>query len=67
MKRFCLAIVKVGAMFINSIVITDESEQLEKGQEFSYFSFGSTVVLLFEKDSFELNDEYVHPRGCPGR
>lgn len=60
-EQYCVAIVKVGAMFINSIKITDEAEQLKKGQEFSYFSFGSTVVLLFEKDSFEINEELSIP------
>lgn len=61
--QFCVAIVKVGAMFINSIVITEESKHLEKGQEFAYFSFGSTVVLLFEKDCFEINEELTVPAG----
>lgn len=51
-----LAMVKVGAMFINSIVITDESDELEKGQEFSYFSFGSTVVLLLKKAVLNLKE-----------
>ncbi|MFU2013645.1 phosphatidylserine decarboxylase [Peribacillus butanolivorans] len=57
----CLAMVKVGAMYINSIVITDESNHLEKGQEFSYFSFGSTVVMLFEKDSYQLDENLSIP------
>jgi phosphatidylserine decarboxylase len=48
-----MAIVKVGAMFVNSIVITDETEYLARGQEFAYFSFGSTVVLLFESNTFQ--------------
>lgn len=48
-----LSIVKVGAMFVNSIEVIHEGEQLQKGSEMAYFSFGSTVVLLFEKDSFE--------------
>ncbi|MEC2054368.1 phosphatidylserine decarboxylase [Peribacillus psychrosaccharolyticus] len=48
-----LAVVKVGAMFINSIVITEEAKELAKGQEMAYFSFGSTVVLLFEQGTFE--------------
>ncbi|WP_050615847.1 phosphatidylserine decarboxylase [Bacillus testis] len=52
-----MAIVKVGAMFVNSIEITNPGEQLQKGEEFSYFSFGSTVVLLFEKDTFELTEK----------
>lgn len=50
-----IAVVKVGAMFVNSIEITNESSHLIKGEEFSYFSFGSTIVLLFEKNTFELN------------
>jgi len=50
-----IAIVKVGAMFVNSIELTHENEYLTKGEEMAYFSFGSTVVLLFEKGAFELN------------
>lgn len=52
-----LSVVKVGAMFVNSIEITNEKTSLTKGEEMAYFSFGSTVVLLFEKDTFELNKE----------
>lgn len=48
-----MAIVKVGAMFVNSIETTHKNETLTKGEEIAYFSFGSTVVLLFEKDSFK--------------
>lgn len=47
-KNFTL--VKVGAMFVNSIELTNTSKSWEKGQEVGYFSFGSTVVMLFEKD-----------------
>ena len=47
-----LSIVKVGAMFVNSIEVIYEGDELVKGDEMAYFSFGSTVVLLFEKDSF---------------
>jgi phosphatidylserine decarboxylase len=57
----CLTMVKVGAMYINSIVITDDSKHLKKGQEFSYFSFGSTVVMLFEKDRFHLDETISIP------
>ncbi|KMY50878.1 phosphatidylserine decarboxylase [Peribacillus loiseleuriae] len=57
-----VAVVKVGAMFVNSIVISDEANQLKKGQEFAYFSFGSTVVLLFEKGSFELQEDLIVPK-----
>ena len=52
-----MALVKVGAMFVNSIELTNLQEQLKKGEEMAYFSFGSTVVLLFEKDTFCLADE----------
>lgn len=47
-----LSIVKVGAMFVNSIEVIHEGDQLDRGEEMAYFSFGSTVVLLFEKNSF---------------
>ncbi|WP_066293180.1 phosphatidylserine decarboxylase [Bacillus sp. FJAT-29937] len=47
-----LSIVKVGAMFVNSIEVIHNGDQLAKGDEMAYFSFGSTVVLLFEKNSF---------------
>ncbi|WP_154663031.1 phosphatidylserine decarboxylase [Bacillus massiliigorillae] len=52
-----LSVVKVGAMFVNSIEITNDSDKLQKGEELAYFSFGSTVVLLFEKNTFEINEE----------
>ncbi|WP_043933952.1 phosphatidylserine decarboxylase [Bacillus sp. EB01] len=47
-----VAIVKVGAMFVNSIETTHSGSELQKGEEIAYFSFGSTIVLLFEKDRF---------------
>jgi phosphatidylserine decarboxylase len=47
-----LAVVKVGAMFVNSIEIVHEGGKIAKGDELAYFTFGSTVVLLFEKDTF---------------
>ncbi|WP_409270737.1 phosphatidylserine decarboxylase [Neobacillus sp. SCS-31] len=47
-----VAVVKVGAMFVNSIETTHEGNELKKGEEIAYFSFGSTIVLLFEKGSF---------------
>ncbi|MEH7414051.1 phosphatidylserine decarboxylase [Neobacillus drentensis] len=53
------AIVKVGAMFVNSIETTHKGSELEKGGEMAYFSFGSTVVLLFEKGSFQM-DKSLH-------
>jgi phosphatidylserine decarboxylase len=56
-----MAIVKVGAMFINSIEITHNGDQLEKGKEMAYFSFGSTVILLFEKGSFQIDSSISTP------
>ncbi|WP_099300359.1 MULTISPECIES: phosphatidylserine decarboxylase [Bacillaceae] len=48
------AMIEVGAMNINSIVRTKAGSLWEKGEEVGYFSFGSTVILLFEKDVFSL-------------
>lgn len=45
--------IPVGAMNINSIVQTSTSDQLKIGEELGYFSFGSTVILIFEKDAFQ--------------
>lgn len=56
-----IAIVKVGAMFVNSIELIHEGDQLEKGKEMAYFTFGSTVILLFEKGRFELNPSIKAP------
>lgn len=50
-----IAVVKVGAMFVNSIEITNPKKTLEKGEEIGYFSFGSTVILLFEKGTFQVD------------
>jgi phosphatidylserine decarboxylase len=48
-----IAMVKVGAMFINSIELLNTGMEVNKGDEMAYFSFGSTVVLLFEAGTFE--------------
>lgn len=50
-----VAIVKVGAMWVNSIELIHEREHLTRGEEMAYFSFGSTIVLLFEKDTFQFD------------
>ncbi|WP_042221037.1 phosphatidylserine decarboxylase [Oceanobacillus manasiensis] len=42
------AVVKVGALNVNSIHLTYKDTNMVKGQEMAYFSFGSTVILLFE-------------------
>jgi phosphatidylserine decarboxylase len=51
-KSGLAAMVKVGAMFVNSIETTHRGETVQKGEQMAYFTFGSTVVMLFEKDSF---------------
>lgn len=56
-----IAMVKVGAMFINSVEMINHGLEWKKGEEVAYFSFGSTVVLLFEKNSFQLNEDFSVP------
>nr|WP_248924212.1 archaetidylserine decarboxylase [Paenibacillus hamazuiensis] len=49
-----LSIVKVGAMNVCSIKYTEPlSLRLNKGDEFAYFEFGSTIILLMENEPFE--------------
>ncbi len=47
------AFIKVGAMFVNSIQLTNTTNVWAKGEEVGYFTFGSTVVMLFEEDAIE--------------
>jgi phosphatidylserine decarboxylase len=58
--KMCL--IKVGAMFVNSIEYTNQGNEWEKGEEIGYFTFGSTVILLFEKGHFHL-DETINVPG----
>ncbi len=55
------ALVKVGAMNVNSIHPTFKGDEVEKGKEMGYFSFGSTVVLLFENNTITLVDSIKTP------
>lgn len=57
-----MAVVKVGAMFVNSIEMTHGGTVLEKGEEMAYFTFGSTVVLLFEQGIFKLDPSIHTPK-----
>ncbi|WP_066257751.1 phosphatidylserine decarboxylase [Neobacillus drentensis] len=57
-----VAVVKVGAMFVNSIETTHKGSELEKGEEMAYFSFGSTVVLLFEEGIFQIDSTLQTPK-----
>jgi phosphatidylserine decarboxylase len=43
-----VAIVKVGALNVNSIHLHSSSKECIKGAEFGHFSFGSTVILFIE-------------------
>lgn len=49
-----ISMVKVGAMFVNSIELTHKNESLSSGSEMAYFTFGSTVILLLPKDHVSL-------------
>lgn len=57
-----VAVVKVGAMFVNSIETTYKGSELKKGGEIAYFTFGSTVVLLFEKGIFQVDSSIGTPK-----
>ncbi|QUW22435.1 phosphatidylserine decarboxylase [Sporosarcina sp. Marseille-Q4063] len=45
-----VAIVKVGALNVNSIHLRSSSKECMKGAEFGHFSFGSTVILFLENN-----------------
>lgn len=48
-----VAIVKVGALNVSSInYVNEHHTTFNKGDELAFFAFGSTVVLLFEADSY---------------
>lgn len=54
-----LAVVKVGALNVASIQLSDQltSTEIHKGDELAYFEFGSTVVLLLREKSIELRPD----------
>lgn len=54
-----IAFIKVGAMFVNSIELTNKTTTWTKGEEVGYFSFGSTVVMLFEEQAVAFTDNVV--------
>jgi len=51
----------VGAMMVGSIKTTvEEGEEVKRGQEFGYFAFGgSTIVVLFEKGKVEWDEDLL--------
>jgi phosphatidylserine decarboxylase len=56
-----IAMVKVGAMFVNSIELTHQGEFLTKGDEMAYFTFGSTVILLLPKGHISIDSNIQTP------
>lgn len=50
-----VAVVKVGALNVNSIHLTHSRQNVEPGEELAYFSFGSTVILLIENENFQFS------------
>lgn len=51
--------IKVGAMFVNSIELTNTTTTWLRGEEVGYFTFGSTVIMLFEKDTVQFTENVV--------
>ncbi|KAG6863879.1 hypothetical protein C0991_002481 [Blastosporella zonata] len=51
----------IGAMMVGSIKTTvEEGEHVYRGQEFGFFAFGgSTIVVLFEKDRVEWDEDLL--------
>ncbi|KAF8808440.1 hypothetical protein BYT27DRAFT_7188951 [Phlegmacium glaucopus] len=51
----------VGAMMVGSIKTTvEEGESVQRGQEFGYFAFGgSTIVVLFEKGMVQWDEDLL--------
>ncbi|WZY00926.1 phosphatidylserine decarboxylase [Bacillus sp. FSL W7-1360] len=49
-----MALVNVGATNVNSIIRTNKSDIWKKGEEVAYFSFGSTVVLIYEHGTVDI-------------
>ncbi|KAJ7198252.1 phosphatidylserine decarboxylase-domain-containing protein [Mycena pura] len=51
----------VGAMMVGSIETTvKEGDTVKRGQEFGYFAFGgSTIVMLFEKDAVQWDEDLL--------
>lgn len=53
-------LIPVGAQNVNSIIPTYEDINVTKGEELGYFEFGSTVVMLFEKDTIVLEKDLIN-------
>lgn len=53
--------VMVGALNVNTIEWTHDGSEVAKGEEVGYFSFGSTVVLCFEKGRVAIDSSKIGP------
>ncbi|EPE63226.1 phosphatidylserine decarboxylase [Exiguobacterium sp. S17] len=53
--------IMVGALNVNTIEWTHDGERVDKGAEVGYFSFGSTVILCFEKDRVVIDPAKIGP------
>lgn len=54
-----VALVKVGALNVNSVHPVHVEESIDKGDDMAYFSFGSTVVLVFERNSVRFHERVL--------
>ncbi|KAF8339845.1 phosphatidylserine decarboxylase-domain-containing protein [Cantharellus anzutake] len=57
----------VGAMMVGSIITTvQEGQRVSRGEEFGYFAFGgSTIVMLFEKGAVQWDEDLLlNGRAC---
>lgn len=61
-EQMYMTIAKIGAMYINSIHKVHHRHELSKGEEIAYFSFGSTVILFFEKNAFLIDSTISSPQ-----
>lgn len=53
--------IMVGALNVNTIEWTLEGDRAAKGEEVGYFSFGSTVILCFEKGRVTIDPAKIGP------
>ncbi|GLT27311.1 hypothetical protein SLA2020_023180 [Shorea laevis] len=56
-----IAFIAIGATMVGSITfLKKEGDNVRKGDEFGYFSFGgSTVICIFEKDAIQIDEDLL--------